>query len=100
MPYPNHLKENMPMICPNNWVVDQVRGKYGSLVKCEMVITKSERNLTSSAPKEAIHSCPPLKISWRKYINPNISIKAHEMNLCCNIDWEIRELGKILPSLG
>jgi hypothetical protein len=24
MPYPDHLKGNMPMICPNNWVVDQV----------------------------------------------------------------------------
>ena len=22
MPYPNHLKENMPMIFPNSWVVD------------------------------------------------------------------------------
>jgi hypothetical protein len=30
MPYPDHLKENMKMICPNNWVVDQVREKYGA----------------------------------------------------------------------
>jgi hypothetical protein len=30
MPYPDHLKENMPMICPNSWVVDQVREKYGA----------------------------------------------------------------------
>ena len=30
MPYPNHLKENMPMICPNSWVVYQVREKYGA----------------------------------------------------------------------
>ena len=28
VPYPNHLKENMPKICPNSWVVDQVREKY------------------------------------------------------------------------
>jgi hypothetical protein len=28
MPYPDHLKENMPMICPKFWVVDQVREKY------------------------------------------------------------------------
>ena len=30
MPYPNYLKENMPVICPNSWVVDQVREKYGA----------------------------------------------------------------------
>ena len=30
VPYPDHLKENMPKICPNNWVVDQVREKYGA----------------------------------------------------------------------
>jgi len=30
MPYPDHLKENMPMICPNSWVADQVREKYGA----------------------------------------------------------------------
>ena len=30
VPYPNHLKENMPKICPNNWVSDQVREKYGA----------------------------------------------------------------------
>jgi hypothetical protein len=30
MPYLDHLKENMPMICPNSWVVDQVREKYGA----------------------------------------------------------------------
>ena len=28
--YPDHLKENMPKICPNSWVVDQVREKYGA----------------------------------------------------------------------
>jgi hypothetical protein len=28
--YPDHLKENMPMIFPNSWVVDQVREKYGA----------------------------------------------------------------------
>ena len=31
MPYPDHLKENMPKICPNSWVVDQVREKYGEI---------------------------------------------------------------------
>ena len=30
VPYPNHLKENMPIICPNSWVADQVREKYGA----------------------------------------------------------------------
>ena len=30
VPYPDHLKENMPKICPNNWVADQVREKYGA----------------------------------------------------------------------
>jgi hypothetical protein len=30
MPYSDHLKENMPIICPNIWVVDQVREKYGA----------------------------------------------------------------------
>ena len=30
MPYPDHLKENMPMTCPNSWVVDQVKYKYGA----------------------------------------------------------------------
>jgi hypothetical protein len=30
MPYPNHLKKNIPMICPNNWVADQVIEKYGA----------------------------------------------------------------------
>jgi hypothetical protein len=30
MPYPNHLKENMPMICPNSWVSDQVKEKCGA----------------------------------------------------------------------
>ena len=28
VPYPNHLKENMPKICPNSWVANQVRDKY------------------------------------------------------------------------
>jgi hypothetical protein len=30
MPYPDHLKENIPIIFPNNWVVDQFREKYGA----------------------------------------------------------------------
>ena len=25
LPYPDYLKENMPIICPNNWVADQVK---------------------------------------------------------------------------
>ena len=28
VPYPDHLKENMPKICPNSLVADQVREKY------------------------------------------------------------------------
>ena len=31
VPYPDHLKENMPIICLNSWVVDQVREKYGAI---------------------------------------------------------------------
>ena len=34
VPYPNHLKENMPKICPNSWVADQVREKYGATGRC------------------------------------------------------------------
>ena len=30
MHYPIHLKENMPKICPQSWVADQVREKYGA----------------------------------------------------------------------
>ena len=30
MSYPGHLKENIPMICPNSWVAYQVREKYGA----------------------------------------------------------------------
>jgi hypothetical protein len=30
MPYPVHLKENISIIFPNSWVVDQVREKYGA----------------------------------------------------------------------
>ena len=30
MPYLDHLKENMSITYPNNWVVDQVREKYGA----------------------------------------------------------------------
>ena len=30
VPYLNHLKENMLKICPNSWVADQVREKYGA----------------------------------------------------------------------
>ena len=29
MPYPNHLKENMPIICPKSWLVNHIREKYG-----------------------------------------------------------------------
>ena len=29
VPYSNNLKENMPMACPNNWVVEKVKEKYG-----------------------------------------------------------------------
>ena len=29
MPYPDHLKKN-PLICPNSWVVDQVKEKYSA----------------------------------------------------------------------
>jgi hypothetical protein len=28
MPYYNHLKENMPQICPNSWVDDLLEDKY------------------------------------------------------------------------
>jgi hypothetical protein len=28
MPYPDHLKENMPKICPNSWVADHIQQKY------------------------------------------------------------------------
>ena len=28
MPYPDHLKENMPKICPNSWVANQIQEKY------------------------------------------------------------------------
>jgi hypothetical protein len=28
MPYPDHLKENMPKICPITWLVDQIQEKY------------------------------------------------------------------------
>ena len=30
VPYPDHLKENMPKICPNSWVANQVREKYSA----------------------------------------------------------------------
>ena len=30
VPYPDHLKETMPKICPNSWVADQVRENYGA----------------------------------------------------------------------
>jgi len=33
MPYPDHLKENMPMTCLNIWVVDQDREKYGAYIR-------------------------------------------------------------------
>ena len=29
MPCRDHLKENVPNICPNGWVVDQIMEKYG-----------------------------------------------------------------------
>jgi hypothetical protein len=28
MPYPSNLKENMPKICPNSWVPNQIQEKY------------------------------------------------------------------------
>jgi hypothetical protein len=28
MPYPDHLKENIPKICPNSWVTGQIQEKY------------------------------------------------------------------------
>ena len=31
MPYLDHLKENIPKICPNSWVAEQVREKYGAI---------------------------------------------------------------------
>ena len=31
LPYHDHLKENMPKICPNDWVIDQIIKKYGKL---------------------------------------------------------------------
>ena len=31
VPYIDHLKENMPKICPNSWAIDQVREKYGAI---------------------------------------------------------------------
>jgi hypothetical protein len=36
MPYPDHLKENMPKICPNSWVADQIQEKYECLVVTHM----------------------------------------------------------------
>ena len=30
VPYLDHLKENMPKICPNSWVANQVREKYSA----------------------------------------------------------------------
>ena len=30
MPYPDHLKENIPMIYLNNLVIDQLRDNYGA----------------------------------------------------------------------
>jgi len=30
MPYPNHLKEDIPMTCPNSWVVHHVKEKYSA----------------------------------------------------------------------
>ena len=30
MPFLDHLKENMSMICPNIWVANQVKEKYGA----------------------------------------------------------------------
>ena len=34
VPYPDNLKENMPKICPNSWVSDQVREKYCATGRC------------------------------------------------------------------
>ena len=33
VPYLDHLKENMQIICPNCWVVDQVREKYSATIR-------------------------------------------------------------------
>jgi len=33
VPLPDHLKENMPKICPNIWVADQVKEKYGATAR-------------------------------------------------------------------
>ena len=30
VPYLDHLKENMPKICPKSWVANQVREKYSA----------------------------------------------------------------------
>lgn len=30
MPYHDHLEENISMTCPNSWVFDQVKEKYGA----------------------------------------------------------------------
>ena len=30
VPYPNHLKEIVPKICPNSWVSNQFKEKYGA----------------------------------------------------------------------
>ena len=32
MPYIDHLKENMPKIFPNSWVVDQIQEKYAVFI--------------------------------------------------------------------
>ena len=44
VPYLDHLKENMPIICPNSWVVDQVREKYGT-TGCYMCVEDDALNI-------------------------------------------------------
>ena len=33
MPFPDHLKENIPMICSNSWVANQATEKYGASIR-------------------------------------------------------------------
>jgi hypothetical protein len=36
MPYPDYLKENMPTICPKNWVADEAKRNMVHLVVTRM----------------------------------------------------------------
>ena len=55
MPYLDHLKENMSMICPNSWVVDQVREKYGAS-GCYMRVEDDALNIGIGCKNSAIIS--------------------------------------------